>query len=158
MSQDSVFPYQRSVCTGTEPVSLTYPITYLRKHNGWARAETTFPLIVIAFMLLLTVNYPLPTHVRAASVCSFYFLSNPRDSSDLLSPVPLIYHQWISRPLPPALFIVMHKIRCHFLEHFLNLLRFCFSAIIISLAQINSKIHKGLGVSYVDIHQIRKNL
>ena len=53
----------------------------------------------------------------------------------------------------PTLFIVMYKIRAKlpFSGVFLNLLRFCFLATVISLSQINSqKFSTGLNVSNID--------
>ena len=101
--------------------------------------ETTEPLIVI---LLLTNNYPVPINVKEICVSPFCLLSNLRDFPALLSPTSLIYHEWIScNPLKPPSLILMHEISCKmaiFWSTFLNPLIFCFSAIVNSLAQINS--------------------
>ena len=59
-------------------------------------------------------NYPVPTNVKEVCVSPFCFLSNPSDFSALLSPAPLIYHQWISyrTPLMSSPLILMYKISC----------------------------------------------
>ena len=88
---------------------------------------------------MLGVNYPIATSGKEVYVHPFYLLSNLRDFLALLSPASLIYHQWISRsPLMASPLILLYKMSgktAHFLEHILNLLRFCFPAIVISLAQ-----------------------
>ena len=73
--------------------------------------KTINPFIVIE---LIGDCYLSCTHLCKRSMClSCYFLSNPRSFSILLSPISLIYHQWIPcNPFTSSLLIVMHKIRC----------------------------------------------
>ena len=63
-------------------------------------------------LLHLALNCPIPASIKEVCVHSFYFLCNPRDFPNLLSPASLIHHQWISCNLLryPPLTPLMYKI------------------------------------------------
>ena len=84
---------------------------------------------------LSTILYP------PISLLILCFFESQRFPCFAFSHLP-IYHQWISGNPPCASSFdsyAWNKVQnCHCLEHFLNLLRFCFPAMV-SLAQINWK-------------------